>query len=72
MSMLSAGEAAHRCGPNVKPRDISDLLYDRRLSTDECPIAAGRRIIPESYLPTITKELRGAGKLPEMGEAVHA
>jgi len=49
---------------DVSPRDISILLYERRLPDDLCPIVSGRRVIPEEVIPRI-RELRAErGKLP--------
>jgi hypothetical protein len=48
---------ARRLG--VRPRDISDLFYQRRLSDEICPVVGGRRLIPEHYLPTIAKAVQG-------------
>ena len=47
---------------DVAPRIISDLFYSRKLSDTECPIVDGRRMIPESYIPTVEAVLRAAGK----------
>lgn len=41
-----------------KPRDISDLLYDRQLPTELCPIAGRARLIPESLVPLVQQKLR--------------
>ena len=48
---LSVSEVARRLG--AKPKDLSDLFYCRKLRDDLCPIVAGRRLIPESYIPVI-------------------
>lgn len=53
---LSVSEAARKLG--ARPKDISALFYDRELRDDLCPIVAGRRIIPESYLGVIAMVLR--------------
>jgi hypothetical protein len=66
MSHLSVSEAARRIG--ARPKDISDLFYQRKLDDRRCPIVAGRRLIPTDYLPSIEAVLRDLGKL----EAVHA
>ena len=55
----SVSEVARRLG--VKPRDISDLFYRRELNDDLCSIVAGRRLIPEDYLPVISETLNGRG-----------
>ena len=56
MSSLSISEVARRFG--VRPRDISDLFYQRRLSDEVCPVVGGRRLIPLDYLPEIEAALR--------------
>ena len=53
---LSVSDVARRLGAN--PRDISDLFYRRELRDDLCPIIAGRRLIPESYIGEIEAALR--------------
>ena len=63
MKHLSVSEAARRLG--ARPRDISDLFYNRRLRDDLCPIVAGRRLIPESYLEVIGFALRQAGRVSQ-------
>ena len=40
-----------------KPRDISDLLYDRQLPVDECPMIGRARAIPEHLVPLIRQKL---------------
>ncbi len=54
-----------RMHPGIKPRDISDLFYQRKLDDGHCPIVGGRRLVPESYLPAIEAALREAGRLEE-------
>jgi hypothetical protein len=54
--LFSVSEVARRLGAN--PREISDLFYRRDLRDDLCPIIAGRRLIPESYVPQIEAALR--------------
>jgi hypothetical protein len=56
MTLLSVSEVARRIG--ATPRDISDLFYRRELRDDLCPIVAGRRLIPESYVEDIEGALR--------------
>lgn len=56
-------EAARRL--RRRPRDISDLFYQRKLSDERCPVVGGRRLIPVDYLPVIEAALRanlGAGR----------
>jgi hypothetical protein len=45
-------------GVNVFPRDISVRLYDARLDPNRCPVVAGRRMIPRSYLAEIAFALK--------------
>src|SRR4051812_32906698 len=63
MSYLSVSEAARRLGG--RPRDISDLLYQRRVSDERCPVVSGRRLIPLEYLPVIEAAL--LDRLPKGG-----
>jgi hypothetical protein len=70
MRQLTVSEAARRI-PGARPKDISDLLYLRKLDEARCPIIGGRRLIPEDYLPTIEAVLRQTGKLLPTG-VVHA
>lgn len=53
---LSVSEVARMLG--TRPKDISDLLYQRELRDDLCPIVAGRRLIPETYVDEIAAALR--------------
>jgi hypothetical protein len=59
---LTVSEAARRI-PGARPKDISDLLYRRRLDDARCPIVGGRRLIPLDYLPEVERVLRDAGYL---------
>jgi hypothetical protein len=68
MDFLSVSEAARQIG--AKPKTISDLLYQRQLRDDLCPIVGGRRLIPRSYLPTIRQVLVGRGLLEEKSDLV--
>jgi excisionase family DNA binding protein len=61
MEFLSVSEAARQLG--AKPKTISDLLYQRELRDDLCPIVGGRRLIPRSYLPVIRQVLIERGLL---------
>jgi hypothetical protein len=60
MPYLSVSEAARRLG--ARPRDISDLFYQRVLRDDLCPITAGRRMIPVDYLDCIVQALKRSGR----------
>jgi hypothetical protein len=57
---MTVGDVARKL--NVRPRDVSDLFYARVLSDKHCPVVAGRRLIPESYLPTIAAALTRHGR----------
>jgi hypothetical protein len=59
-SMMSVGEAARRLG--AKPVDITAGFYRGNLRDDLCPIVAGRRLIPESFLPQIESFLKRNGR----------
>jgi hypothetical protein len=61
MKLSTVSEVARRLG--AKPKDISDLFYQRKLSDDLCPIVGGRRLIPEDYEPVIEEALRALGRL---------
>ena len=58
-----ARELTDQFGQDIRPRDISRLLYDRELRDDLCPIVSGRRVIPRDYLPMIVMVLRRRGWL---------
>jgi len=62
--MQSVSEVARRIG--ARPRDISELFYRRQLRDDLCPIIAGRRVIPTTYVGLIVAALKRAG-LPVVG-----
>ena len=53
---LTVSDVARRL--DVRPRLITDLFYQRRLSDARCPIVGGRRLIPEDYVSTIAFALR--------------
>lgn len=55
-TQLSVSEVARKLG--ARPKDISDLFYQRELRDDLCPIVAGRRLIPETYIQEIAAALR--------------
>jgi hypothetical protein len=63
VSFLTASGAADRI-PGAKPKDISDLIYQRKVDTSRCPVIAGRRLIPPDLLDEIETALRLAGRLP--------
>jgi hypothetical protein len=42
---------------DVRPREISDLFYARRLPESFCRLVGGRRLIPEESVPAIVAAL---------------
>jgi hypothetical protein len=68
MPNLIVSEVARRIA-GARPKDISDLFYQRRLDDLRCPIVGGRRLIPAEYVPEIEAVLRKAGRLPGGPEA---
>ena len=52
----------------IRPREISDLFYQRKLSDKRCPIVDGRRLIPESYVGKIESLLRERGVIKAAAE----
>lgn len=60
VAMLTISECARRLG--ARPQDITSLFYRRILRDDLCPIASGRRLIPESYIDMIRMALIRAGR----------
>jgi hypothetical protein len=63
---LSVGDVARRLG--VKPYQVTRLFYDGLLREDLCPLIAGRRLVPEAYLPAVAAELRRKGLLTKEEE----
>jgi hypothetical protein len=61
---LSVGQAAARI-PGATPQAITNAFYGGLLRADLCPLIAGRRAIPVSYVEIIEMVLRRAGKLRE-------
>jgi hypothetical protein len=68
MEFLSVSEVARQLG--VKPKAISDLLYQRELRDDLCPIVGGRRLIPRNCLTTIREVLIERGLLEARSDLV--
>jgi hypothetical protein len=52
----------------ARPKDITDLFYQRKLDDARCPVVGGRRLIPVDYVPQIEQALRNAGRLPQRAE----
>jgi hypothetical protein len=71
MQHLIVSEVARRI-PGARPKDISDLFYQRKLDEARGPIVGGRRLIAEDYVPAIEAALRAAGRLPAAPEAAPA
>ncbi len=42
---------------NCPPRELTGLLYDRSDLGSECPVVAGRRMIPVGLVPRILQAL---------------
>ena len=59
MPLLSVSDVARQLG--VKPGQVTQLFYERRLRDDLCPIVGGRRIIQPEHLEVIAMELRRKG-----------
>ena len=68
MPYLSVSDCAREIG--ARPRDISDLLYQRVLDDSICPVVSNRRLIPRSYVPTIREVLAERGLLLNQKESV--
>ena len=59
VELLSVGDVARRL--NVRPSQVTQLFYERRLRDDLCPIVGGRRLIPQDYVEVIAMELKRKG-----------
>ena len=53
--------AEREFGVVVTPRTISDLLYQRKIDLRDCPVVAGRRLVPPSLVPAILRALKERG-----------
>ena len=67
---LSVGDVARIL--HVRPAQITQLFYERRLRDDLCPIVGGRRLIPRSCVAVIAMELRRKGVEVAMEPATEA
>lgn len=56
-------------GAIINPRDVSNLLYDREVRDDLCPVVGGRRLVPSECVPLIEAALRRKGLIPRRGDA---
>lgn len=66
-----ARELSERNGVVIRPRDVSDLFYGRRLPDGRCRVLGGRRMIPRGLLDAIEEKLRERGVIPApTGEVV--
>lgn len=58
---VTVSEAARLVGPavgrEVRPQEVTRLLYERRIPTEQAPLVAGRRQIPHALLPEIVAAL---------------
>ena len=70
MSFISVSDCARELG--ARPRDISDLFYQRVLDDATCPIVTNRRLIPRSYVPAVKEALTERGRLLSQQEATTA
>jgi hypothetical protein len=61
MKYRSVSEVARVLG--VRPRDVSDLFYQRLARDDMCPVVGGRRLIPACCVSEIEELLRERGLL---------
>jgi hypothetical protein len=59
VELLSVGDVARRL--DVRPAQVTQLFYERKLRDDLCPVVAGRRLIPPSYVDVIAAALRRKG-----------
>ena len=68
MPYLSVSEVARQHFPGLPPKRISDLFYRREMpgADQDCPVVAGRRLIPVAYVETIRLALRRAGHLQRL------
>lgn len=66
--LLTVSEAARaleaELGRPVRPRQISDLFYQRQLPETLGPIVGGRRLIARASLPRVREALRVHGRKP--------
>jgi hypothetical protein len=68
----AAEEVEKRIGQPVKARELSDLLYHRRLSWERCPMVGRVRLIPRDYLREVcrvVKEAQERRRKPELATA---
>lgn len=68
----AAREIERRCNRAVRPRDISNLLYDRRIDDCLCPLIAGRRMIAPEVLPRIEELLVARGTIAKVEAKTNA
>jgi hypothetical protein len=66
MTHLSVSEVARRL--RCRPRNISDLFYQRLLTDERCPVVGGR-LVPQDVVPAIKRVLR---RLPSRGRGARA
>ena len=54
----AAGELTRRLDRSIRPQVISDLLYQRKVADDLCPLVGDRRLITAKGLSAIEDVLR--------------
>jgi hypothetical protein len=52
----------------LPPHVLSNLFYRRVLDDAICPVAGGRRVIPNDYVPVIERVLRERGLIGDCQE----
>lgn len=67
MPFLSVSDVTRRLG--VRPRDVSDLFYQRVVPDDHCPVVAGRRLISADRVDGIASALAQCGRRVSEAEA---
>ena len=70
MDPISVSDVARQLG--VRPAQVSQLFYERRLPDDLCPVVAGRRLIAPKYVEIIAMELRRKGIKVQEAETTNA
>lgn len=67
MSHLTVGDAAREIAAEfrkpVRPKWLTNLLYDGALRADLAPLVSGRRMIAREALPYLISALKRTGKL---------
>lgn len=53
-----AAEVERQVGVPIPPRIISDIIYQRKVDVRDCPIIAGRRLVPRSLIPEFVRVIQ--------------